>query len=282
MISATSFVFDGISSEDYDIMIYYIGDPGVVEDHLWETSIDETRINSRYDPHHFGMNINRAVTRQVTFGSKNYIEREDVERIADWLTSHNTYKWLEIDQDDMTEWRYKAIISNLQLVNVNGLPFAFICDVTLDSQFAYERPSTSSFEIVGGKVKSPTGIISDYATITNSSAYDGYIYPKMTIRLAPGTTHFSMENESDISRPFVINVPDDYVINDGGDQIIFQVDNKNQIITTNCDNINIFDCFKDEAGNHYFFRLAKGDNKIVFTGDGMVVIECEFLRKVGM
>lgn len=66
-----------------------------------------------------------------------------------------------------------------------------------------------------------------------------------------------------------------------GDELEVFVDNKTQIMTCNKD-INIYEYFGDEYGNHHFLRLLKGDNTLKFEGSGTVTIECEFLRKVGI
>lgn len=290
MVKTFNFTFDGVSSEDYDLMIYYIGDPGVVEENVWETDIIEERLSTRYDPIHYGLNINKARTLQFTIGSTTYIERDTVEEILDWLTSHDTYKWLEFDQEDMSDWRYKVIFSNVQMVGVNGLPFAFKCDVTFDGQYAYEYPTTFTYEIEDGKVKDSRGVLHDYALLTNTGRHYGYFYPKMQIEVASGCKKFCITNLTDNeNRKFILNIPTELVIPDGSDKFVATVDNKNQIMSCNASNVNIYKQFgekiNDDAvkfiGNHYFVRLLKGENRMAFEGSGTVTFTCEFLRKVG-
>lgn len=290
MVKTFNFTFDGVSSEDYDLMIYYIGDPGVVEENVWEADIIEERLSTRFDPIHYGLNINKSRTLQFTIGSRNYIDRDIVEEILDWLTSHNTYKWLEFDQDDMSDWRYKVIFSNVQMVGVNGLPFAFKCDVTFDSQYAYEYPTTFTYSIENGKIKDSRGELQDYAILTNNGKHFGYFYPKMKLEIADGCKKFCITNLTDNeNRKFILNIPQDFATSDGSGKFIATVDNKNQIMSCNCSNVNIYKQFGDKInddavkfiGNHYFVRLLKGDNKLAFEGSGTVTFTCEFLRKVG-
>lgn len=290
MLTTLNFTFDGVSSDDYDVMIYYIGDPGVMEENVWEADVVEERLSTRFDPIHYGLNINKSRTLQFTIGSKDYIDREQVEEILDWLTSHDTYKWLEFDQDDMSDWRYKVIFGNVQMVGVNGLPFAFKCDVTFDSQYAYEYPTSFSYEIEDGKVKDARGNLADYATLTNSGKHYGYYYPKMTIEVADGCDRFCIANLTDNEdRQFILNIPSNFATDDGSGKFVAIVDNKNQIMSCNCSNVNIYEQFGDKIndnavkfiGNHYFVRFLKGENRLAFEGSGTVKFDCEFLRKVG-
>lgn len=290
MRTTLHFTFDGVSSEDYGLMIYYIGDPGVIEENVWEADIIEERLSTRFDPIHYGVNINKSKTLELIIGSENYIDRETVEEILDWFTSHNTYKWLEFDQDDLSDWRYKVLFSNIQMVGVNGLPFAFRCDVTFDSQYAYEYPTAFVYDIENGQVKDARGNLADYATLVNSGKHYGYYYPKMTIEIAEGCDRFTIANETDNpERKFILNIPNNFATDDGSDKFIATVDNKNQIMSCNCSNVNIYKQFGDKInddavkfiGNHYFVRLLKGDNKLTFEGSGTVTFNCEFLRKVG-
>ncbi|MEY8365725.1 phage tail domain-containing protein [Anaerovoracaceae bacterium 41-7] len=280
MLTATTFTYAGINSDEYDLMIYWIGDPGTVDEEVWSVDIEEERIPLRTDPIFLGLNANQPLSYEMIIGSKTYIERETVEQIIDWLTSHETYQWLEIDQDDLSEWRYKVIFSNIEMTSVNSMPFSFRCTVTMDSQFAYGYPAQSSYDIQDGEIVSSNGTLFESTTIDNSSTFNGYIYPKIQIEINPGN-ELSIINRTDNNRTFKISVPDEYVINDGAERAIINVDNKNMIIKCNSDNINIYDTFADEAGNHYFFRLVKGSNELAFKGNAILKIELESIRKVG-
>ena len=491
VFTATSFIFDGVPSEEYGVMLYFLDDVGTVEDELWTNDIVEDRLNTRYDPIFYGININKQMTFNLTVGSTEYMSRYDVERVADWLTSHNTYKWLDICQDDMRDFRYKAMFTEVKTVHINGLPVAFNCTVVTDSQFAYERPVSYSYIIhegkVLGKTKDGRSALFESTNIFNKSSYNGYLYPTMSIKINDGCEKFSIINTSDKNRTFTLTafpnnsasiadifsgtrdrffelddkmneiVPvrdkllsfisqykgspdqsasnkitdkivdsylsmsvteleallrdlelelsefgyherfiptssDSYIVtptesfmvlenfsdvdyidlpsqslwtsdlrdansdyfyenynlisaynyhvtleNDSntnielfevmakvnllraivdfiplneeaeeivasrnyyfeqynsygtagneaidGDELVVEVDNKNQIMTCNRDGLNIYEYFGDDYGNHHFLRLVKGKNVLTFEGSGVVTITCEFLRKVGV
>lgn len=208
MFTATSFIYDGIPSEEFNVMIYSFDDSDIVEDELWTNSIVEDRLNTRYDPIFYGININKQLTFELTIGSTEYMTRNEVERVAHWLTSHETYKWLEICQDDMQDFRYNAMFTEVKTAHINGLPVAFKCTVVTDSQFAYEYPIEYSFKIKDGKVMKKlsdgtTGLY-ESAHIFNKSTYNGYIYPMMTIEIADGCEKFSIINTSDKNRAFIL------------------------------------------------------------------------------
>ena len=491
MFTATSFIYDGIPSEEFNVMIYSFDDQDTVDDELWTNSIVEDRLNTRYDPVFYGININKQLSFELTIGSTDYMTRYEVERIAHWLTSHETYKWLEICQDDMQDYRYNVIFTEVRTIHINGLPVAFRCTAVTDSQFAYSYPVEYSFNVRDGKIinqmaDGKVGVYSS-ANIFNKSTYNGYLYPMMTIEVADGCEKFSIVNASDKNRAFILtafpnntssisdvfksikekfyewdeklklcteqnnklfafinefkNYPNsndthsitntvidlylskdrnyleselatlesrlleqdfydtfipngsnsltvkeastfkvlenfssgDYVdfstslnwlldlkdannyyeydqynlvsiynyyasLDSGnlanlnvyeitakinlikaiidylelksilkdtqknydyyygemenystsgnmhvdGDELTVTVDNKNQIMTCNRDDLNIYEYFGDEYGNHHFLRLVQGNNKLVFQGTGKVTIACEFLRKVGV
>ena len=70
-----------------------------------------------------------------------------------------------------------------------------------------------------------------------------------------------------------------YIVDLGLQQLELTFDNDNQIITSNRDGLNFYKYF-----NMNFFRLLKGKNRLkIKTNKGKVnlIIECEFLRKVG-
>ena len=214
-MKATSFIFDGVPCEEYDLRIYYFDNNSTTSQSLFTNEIVEERLPSRYDPIVYGLNINQSRTYNITFGCLHYLSNYEVERIADWLTSHDTYKWLEICQDDLKDVRFKVIMQNLQMVEINGIPVAFTCDVITDSQFAYQYPQSQSFKIKNNKIvvsQTENSITyRDMINVNNESSYNGYIYPKMTITMDDDCETFSIINTSDNNNTFTLSkVPNNY------------------------------------------------------------------------
>lgn len=194
MLNSTSFIFDDVPSEDYGLQIYFFEDQDQDLDFGTKSDIVETRIPKRLTPIHYGVNLNSSMSFPLTFGSLDPLDDYDVDSIIGWLTGHQEYKYLEfVDKDHLV--RYKCIINNLKVVHVRGLPFAFKCDVECDSQFSYEPPQIYNYSVDGEKE----------IDFLNRSSNNGYIYPKVELKLANDCTLLSIINESDNDREFLFN-----------------------------------------------------------------------------
>lgn len=204
MFKSTSFVFDGVPSEDYNLMIYFLEDSIQREIELG-TNIDiiEDRLPSNYSPIHYGTNLNKGMTFPLTIGSTEHLSDYEVDAILGWLTGHNTYKYLEyVDGDHYV--RYKCFINNVSSVYINGLATAFNCDIVCDSQFAYEYPIKQEFLVDATE---------STVNFFNRSSYNGYLKPKLEVQFADTCNTLSIVNESDNNREFKINYFD-RVVND--------------------------------------------------------------------
>lgn len=213
MLKSTSFIFDGVSSETYGLMIYFMDDESTKELSLG-TDVDmiEDRLPKRISPIHYGVDINKAMTFPLTFGSTEYLEDYDVDAILSWLTGHQQYKWLEfVDGDHYV--RYKCHLNNMKSIYINGLPVAFTCDVECDSQFGYEYPVVTNYSV------NSSGIAIDYY---NRSSYNGYIYPELRVDFENDCNSLSIINESDNNREFKINYFDREVINTTNAEYIYE------------------------------------------------------------
>lgn len=267
MYTSQFFTFDGISSEDYDLMIYFFNDQSVIDVNFGTnvTPIEE-RLPSRVDPIHYGVNMNESFSFPLTFGSTKYLNEYDVEEIIQWLTGHQQYKWLEFEDYNANPVRYKCRMNNVQTEEVNGIPVAFTVDVECDSQFGYEYPHLFSYEDI-----SSGGLTT---TLFNHSTYNGYLYPQMEIECGNGVSKITITNNSDNDRAFEINT-------ESLSGLVLNIDNKNGIITHDgtgaLENYNFYPFF-----NMKFFRLLQGKNEITIEPTGgtcTVNITCEFMRK---
>lgn len=196
MLKSTSFIFDGVPSETYNLMIYFLDDADNRELSFGtDVELIEDRLPKRISPIHYGVDLNKSMSFPLTFGSVEYLEDYDVDAILSWLTGHQQYKWLEfVDGDHYV--RYKCHLNNMQAVYINGLPTAFTCDVECDSQFAYEYPTVNEYEISTTEA---------YIEYFNKSAYNGYLYPKLKFEFSDNCNSISILNESDNNREFKID-----------------------------------------------------------------------------
>ena len=282
------FEYAGKSSSDYDLMIYYIGDPGgASEEPLYTTDLIEDRLLTRHDPIYYGKtDNNNAITREIVFGFTTEVTSRDViDEIASWLTNVNGYEKLIIDQDDLSDYYYLCSFQNLQLIS-NSLPYAFRATMVMYDQFAHESILNNSYEVIDDVVKMANGTTADKIKIDNNSSLYGYTYPKIILTIPSTCDSLSIINHTDKNgtRPFTFAGLSELVTSDGSNLII-EIDNKNRIIDSpNCANKRgLYKSFGDKDTHyHYFFRLLNGENEISFSGSSLVKFEYEVLRKVAM
>ena len=259
------FVFDDIPSWEYGLVCYDIGTNQ--EDGNFAstpTDIYEDRTPWRYTPLFYGVSRNTPLRFTFTFGAdpKNirngqWLDRHEMDTIATWLTGHDTYKYLEIFQSDLDVTRYRCFITDLKSTTYGKLPWAFTCEVTCDSPYAYLYPETITYSVSGS-----------YRTIFENKASVNKYYPNMKITINRGNS-FSIINHSDGDREFSFNSITSLPIE-------IYVNNENEIITNNKE-LNLYDRF-----NFRFFRLLRGRNDLEFTATNATVdLICEFPVNVG-
>ena len=258
------FSFDGIPSFEYGLMVYDIG--GSNEDGTFSSPVEihEDRTSKRYTPLFYGTAQNTPLTFNFTFGAdlkaidtNSHLDRWDMDVISKWLTGHDGYKYLEITQPDMESVRYKCIISNLEYTTYGKIPWAFSCQVTCDSPFAYLYPEVLDISVAG-----------NVNAAMECRAASRYYFPKITINMKSGTT-FSIINHSDNDRVFKFEG-----LSTSTKTII--VDNENEVIVTNPDDNAIYNKF-----NFNFLRLVRGYNHLEFSGNAEVSFECEYPINIG-
>lgn len=258
------FIFNGISCENYDLMVYDVGGGGESDSPFaGVVTINDEVIGSKWKPYFYGVTYEEKLEHEITFGvntdriaAGRYLNRAEIDDIATWLTGHDKYLVLEIEQDDMTWVRYKCIVTQLSVVSYSGVPYTFRATFTCDSPYAYEYPRQFVYTVVGSKT----------VTIFNDSCLHGYYYPVVEI-VNPGAS-VTIENMSDNNRVFSI---DD--IPEAVHKITVNNDRK---VITNDQGLNLY-----PGCNYKFFRMVKGTNKIRITGNCMIRIICEFPVNAG-
>lgn len=259
------FSFDGIPCTEYGLMMYDFGSKSDGNNTLFNAiEIVEDRIARRYTPLHYGTIVNKPLEFTMTFGVDTdaidrgvYLERWDMAAVANWLTAHNEYKWLEISQPDMEMFRYKCFITDLKYIDVGSLPYGFTCTVVCDSPFAYQYPEVFKCSVNG----------TAEMNIFSTSAYYGYYKPQINLNLKNGGT-FSIQNVTDQNRIMQFTGLPTAVKS-------IQIDNENEIITC-ADIANLYRYF-----NFNFMRLCRGENHLIIKGTGSIEITCEFPINIG-
>lgn len=280
------FTFDGISCEEYELMIYNIGKDSQDETKFAHTvTVQEERVGNHWRPLFFGVTYENKLECEMVFGvnqeridDHQFMSRQEMAKISSWLAGHQEYKWLEIEQDDLTDIRYKCMVTKLEAVEYGGLPWGFRATFTCDGPYAYMLPRDYVYEVNGeldiefdnlsdhNGLYSPLMIISATSVILTDDG-DRVLTDEDDKVLITGGT-FSVENRDTNSVMRFSNIPEhiSYI----------RIDNEHCVITSNT-NDNLYKCF-----NFSFLRLKRGKNMLHFSGYGVVTIRCEFPVSVGM
>lgn len=261
MFNSYEFTFAGQSSAMYGVMLYDFNGTGQGAVSFGnKASVVESRTTGRVRPLHFGVNYHdKPLEFKLVFGALEPIDRYQMEDIAMWLTGHQDYQWLTIDQPDLDRVTYHCLITELRPLHHGWLPVAFEANVLCDCPYAYGFPFHYQYQA------SEEGV---NTVIRNDGSAREYIRPKLTYRPVNGGS-LSIVNHSDGDREFRI---DD--IPTGELNIV--IDNENGIIQETTAGHNLYDGF-----NLNFFRLVHGDNQLTIKGSGAISVDGRLLYNVG-
>lgn len=252
------FVFDDIPSWEYGLVIYDLGGANEDGDFTTPAEIVEDRINNRYTPLHYGVKRNEPLKFQLHFGvdpravdKREWLDRWEIDAIASWLTEHNDYKYLEIFQQDLDTIRYKCIITDLTYSSYGKYPWAFTCEVTCDSPYAYLYPESHIISLTSTSGATSAGKIERIRCLASPK----YYRPKLKITTS-NVQSISIINNSDGGRELSLtNLP--------GGSMTLSIDNENEILSKLDNNgaidtsLNLYDKF-----NMKYFRFVRGINEI--------------------
>lgn len=259
------FIFDGISCTQYGLEMYDIdGCDSLDSPTAGTVAIVEETIGDKWKPFFYGTRFENKLEFELVFGinegrvdSEEYLTRYEIDQIATWLTGYNEYKPLVFMQDDISVLHFKAMITSLS-INTNGnMPYSFRATVTCDSPYAYEPQSDTTFTINGTRSVS----------FNNNSCLNGYYKPVIIYRPNGGGS-FRITNVTDNNRMFAIeNIPNS----------VHEITiNSDTCVITNDMDLNLYGLC-----NFKFVRLKKGANTLTITGNGTLIIRCEFPHNIG-
>lgn len=260
-----AFLFNDYPCEDFGLMLYDIGGDAQGGGTFASTvSIVEDVVGNRWKPYFYGVKYEKKLELEIVFGvnqrrldEEKYLDRYEIDEIATWLTGHNEYKWLEIEQEDMEYVRYRCMVSDLSIVSYGQIPWAMKATIVCDSPYGYLYPQEFTYSVNG----------SAQFDFLNESSHNGFYMPILEIRPKGGGT-FSIQNITDNGRTTTFtNIPA---------SVSSVVVNNDTCVITNDQDLNLYPYF-----NFKFFRLARGYNTIKVTGNGTLIIRCEFPINAG-
>ncbi len=260
MFDSYEFTFAGESSAMYGVMLYEFGGTGQSPVSFGNrASIVEDRTMGRIKPLHFGVNYHgKPLEFKLVFGALEPIDRYQMEDIAMWLTGHQDYQWLTIDQPDLERVAYRCLITELKPLHHGWLPVAFEASVVCDCPYAYGLPFRYQYQLSGEAD----------VLIRNDGSAREYVRPTLLYQPLEGG-ELRIVNHSDGGREFRLGS-----LPTGALSIV--IDNENEIIRETTAGYNLYVGF-----NLNFFRLAQGDNRLTLSGAGALSIEGRALYNTG-
>ena len=266
----SSFTFDGVSCDEYNLMIYDI-DGGESQDDGQFTTRDpiEERLSRSYLPLYYGSTFNKPLEFKLVFGISQKgiqlripMDRWDMEAIATWLTGPDGYRELRIEQGDLDAIHYRCMITELRQIAFGWETFAMECRVRCDSPYAYTDEAVFKYVVNLG--------LQD--ELYNRSTHCGFFLPKIRITgISSGLAgrSVSIRNLSESGRETLLaNIPT------GVSEIV--LDQQRGIITNNAGE-NLYEGF-----NFQFCRLLRGKNILQFSGRFTAEFFCAFPVNMGV
>ena len=261
MYLAYDFTFAGISSSIYGLSVCDIDNKKHSANAFGNVAnVVEERVAGRIKPLHFGVKYHeKPLTFSLIFASEKYLDRYDMQRISMWLTGHQQYQWLTIEQPDMMHMRFRCLVQKLTPIHVNWYPIAFEAEIVCDCPYAYG--DEFRYELPSGTT-----------IFRNESTCREFLRPSLKIEVQSGCTGFSITNHSNKDRVFSFSdLP-------GGAMTIL-VDNENCIIEETKQGLSgIYDYFDFDNG---FLRLIPGDNELTVSGNVQITVVGRFMYNVG-
>lgn len=269
---ATSFVYGGVSSDELGLYIASINDKQVISQSSLgaELEIHEEFIPGRIRSLFYGVTENEPLEFSLNLAATDVFDRYHLEAIASRLAGTQEYKWLEIDQPDLRDVRFRCILNDFEVTYLAGEPLGLSCTAHCDSPYAWEFPR--EFSVTVGE----TGVAT--LNIYNTSSSNRVYEPKMEIYIPAGNVDVQIVNTNDKNRLFQLysEVPI-------GSEVTFDIDNDRRIIDSIGTSV-VQDAYTYLTHNGYkFFRLVKGMNKLNITAPAgtIVTVKCEFPKRVG-
>lgn len=269
-----SFVFNEIPCEDFDLMVYDVGSATQSQGRFASgVTIVESQVPTRWKPYFYGTKMEQKQSFTMVFGVNEkrldegkYLDRYELEAIASWLTGHKQYLWLEIEQGDMRYFRYRCIVTELNMVEYGNIPWALQATVVCDGPYAYLYPQEFRFDVESGETE---------ISIFNESSHNGYFYPLLYIVLGNDKpTKVTITNKSDNDRETAIGSEEKPI-----PTTISRIDIDNDHGVLSCaEGLNLYQYF-----NFKFFRLLRGQNNLIVKTDAPVTLSfvCEFPVNIG-
>lgn len=266
-------MYAGVSSEELGLQIASVNGKSLTESSSLGADLElrEEFIPGRIRSLFYGVSENKPLEFELEFVAMDVFDRYDLEQMASRLAGKQQYEWLEIDQPDLRDVRFRCILNDFKITLVTGEPIGLTCTAHCDSPYAWEFPR--EYSVTVGDTGNAT--LKLYNTSSSNRVYE----PEMEVFIPAGNeVNVEIENKNDKNRIFKL-----YSESVIGADATFIIDNDRRII----DSIGTAltqNAYTYIADNGYkFFRLVKGMNELEITAPAgtVVTVKCEFPKRVG-
>jgi len=246
-----SFIFDGISSEIYDLRIFDFNKSNPENSPAGgNVNIQEEWIYRREVPYFYGRYYSNSLEFDFVVGSFSYIDGITRNAIERWLLGRSTYLPLRIVQNDISDIVYNVIITASSHQYIGNLNYALSLHAKCDRPWGISYPPLLTKSYTSGSANETFDYI-------NYSAYDGYNRPVITFTTGSLGGNFSITNNSDISGSVVGRTCS---FSDIAPNETVTVDNDKGIISCTSGSL-LMNRF-----NKNFFQTVKGVNNVTVSG----------------
>lgn len=250
MFSATYFTYDGVFSGYYGLMLADFNTDTVVETPTFSPMINVTKPPRGKRFLHNGIKYEEMPQFSFSMISERAIDEFTRREILSWLVGRNTFKKLIIHQQDLEEYYYNCVFTEVSNIYVNGFCHGFRVTANFDSPYAYGKETILTLE--------PGNHVSKIIN-NKSDTIDEYVFPIVEFECVDSVGNFSVTNTTDNeTREFKFS----NIENPDGGEII-KIDNELGIITSSKSS-KVLKCFEGKN----WLRLRHGKNTINATVSG--------------
>ena len=282
LLTAKSFIFDGKSSDDFNLMIAWIGNSDVdISENGLNLSLQKTNNKLNRKTNTYGVQSENIVLNfSIVKKDCSEITRLQSIQINEWLTSSSTSQPLAFNDNDSYPLHYYAVCTQIEDIIIGGKLIGKQLKFENNSPFAFSEKMIKHIEVTNSR----------QISINNSSnARNNIIYPKVTISTSSPT--IVLENKTDKKS---VTIKTDSLSSESDGNKHIKIDSYNMMITDKQNKlipaykIGWNEAYKsyvtatdDNITNIYWLRFLRGINELLITGSCKMAIEYEFPRKAG-
>lgn len=263
MVFGSSFTYDGINSDSYNVIMCSIDSFGLDDiDTGLSTEIisDSTSSIERFE---YSAKYNSVITFEMTLCNKDFtsLTKNQIRNITKWLTGRKKAAWLSLKNENYDDVNYKCRVISATKKKVGDTVLGLLLKWECSSPYAYTEEYVYNFSINGSN--------QEVIIYNDTDDTENYLYPNIIIKSKSNMEVFSIYNVSDNNRLTKLK---NIVYNE-----VIQMDNQNGIISTNIHDKKLLPLFEGRK----WFRLVEGENILKITGNCDLSISLRFPRKVG-